>query len=570
MERRALLAAVLSLLVLVGWQYLFPPPPPEIPPAVETSGTGQAPGGVQKDGSSPGAPTSGPTPAAMTAGTAPATVAPVVEPALEKVSKVISTPLYDATFSSEGGSLQSFKLKEYKAYQPDKGPLDLIWGLFSGGNTAPAPAAPADLLSAPYDNNLPIKLEGILDENSRYRLVEATDSKVIFERVQANLKVTRTYVLDPKTYVLKHDVTIENLSAQAITTTARFGINGKELDPEKEGNSGYAPHLQGTYYVGDEHKLIPAGDMVEGPKKVSGSVGWLGTDDRYFLRALIPSDITPGTVSFTKLAPLVFRAELDHGPMTLQPGQPRVISHQLYLGPKRSELLKEQGRELVKSLDFGMLSLFAEPLLWMLKQFHVLVSSWGLAIILLTFMVKLALYPLFVKQIQSAQKMKDFQPQMKALQEKYADDKARLNQEMMQFMQANKINPLGGCLPVVLQMPIWFALYHVLQNAIELYNESFFYLPDLSARDPYGISPLVLGGLMYVQQKMTPMAPGMDPMQVKLLQYMPLIFAGMMFTLPSGLVVYILVNTLLGITQQWYITRRMEQAAAAKAPVAAR
>jgi len=577
MERRFLLAAVLSALVLMVWQVIMPPPPPPDPAAqtsAVTAGEGDKAVTSAPAGASASAPagetTTASQPAVAASGAAPvpgAFVSP--DASLEKQTKVVKSPLYEATFTSEGGGLKSFKLLEYKAYKPEVGFFDHFVGLFRGGETAPTPDQPADLLNAPFENNLFFAMEGLVDANGRYDLTEATDTRVVFVRNQGNLKITRTFSLKPDDYMIQQEITLENLSSAPITATPVLGMNGHFLDPDKEGKSGYAPHINATYFVGTEHKLFPHGKL-EAPHKVSGPLGWAGVDDRYFLRAILPEQVNPGTVTITPLATLDFRAELDHGPITLLPGQPRALKSSVFLGPKRSEVLKAHERDLIRSLDYGMLSLFAEPLLWLLKQLHSFIGSWGLAIMLLTLIVKTLLYPLFVKQIESGQKMKEFQPQMKAIQEQFGDDKNRQNQEMMRFMQENKINPLGGCFPVLLQMPIWFAVYQVIQNAIELYRESFLYLPDLSARDPYGISPLILGVLMFVQQKMTPMQPGMDPMQVKMLQFMPIIFAGMMFTLPSGLVVYILVNTLLGIAQQWYVTRRMERAAAAKKAAPAR
>lgn len=578
MERRLLLAAILSSLVLIAWQYLMPAPPtPD--PAVQTSGSteGAADKAASKadpaaSSAAQGSVTAAPAQPGMVAdGSANAAPGAFVAPdaRLEKMTKVVKTPLYEATFTSEGGGLQAFRLTEYKAYHPSKGVLDHILGVFRSDSEPPHADEPANLLNAPFDNNFYFTMNGVVEQSSRYALTKATDSVVVFERDQGNVKITRTYTLTPDTYVLKQEVTVVNQSSNPLTTTPVFGLNGHFLDPEKEGKSGYAPHLNATYLVGGEHKLLPHGKLEEA-KKVSGPVDWAGIDDRYFLRAFMPDTVAPGTVSIAPLSPLDFKTEIDFGPVTLLPGQPRTFVNSVFLGPKRSEVLKSEGRDLIRSLDYGMLSLFAEPLLWLLKQIHALIGSWGLAIMLLTFTVKAVLYPLFVKQIESGQKMKEFQPQMKAIQEKFGDDKNRQNQEMMRFMQENKINPLGGCLPLLLQMPIWFAVYQVIQNAIELYREPFLYLPDLSVQDPYGISPLILGVLMFVQQKMTPMQPGMDPMQVKMLQYMPLIFSAMMFTLPSGLVVYILVNTVLGIAQQWYVTRRMERAAAARKAVPAR
>lgn len=559
MERRALLAAVLSMLVLIVWQQLFPPP---VLPEAPTSTSAPA--------SSPAAAVSQPAATASPAASVPSTsTAPLPDSDLPSVEKTLETALYKVVLTSDGGGIRSFLLKDYPAYVPEHGPLTTLSSLFSGG-LPPLPNDPTNLLDAPFPSSTLLQLDGVLKETDRYKVVSASEQQVVFERQTGSLKVTRTYRFQPDSYEVKLEQTLENLSSSAVTVTPVLSLYGKRLDPEKEGKSSYAPHLHASYLMGDDHEIVQPTDFEEQPKKLVGTVQWTAVDDRYFLRALVAEKAEPATITMSHVAPLVMKVSLDLGAMTLQAGQSRTLKHSLFMGPKVSEQLEKAGAGLLKSLDYGVLGPISQVLLWLLKQFYAGVQSWGLAITLLTLLVKAVLYPLFYKQIESAQKMKEFQPQMKALQEKYGEDKVRLNQEMMRFMQENKVNPLGGCLPLLLQMPIWFALYHVLQNAVELYREPFLYLADLSASDPYGVSPVILGVLMFVQQKMTPPAPGMDPVQVKILQYMPLMFAAMMFTLPSGLVVYIMVNTVLGIAQQWYVTQKLEREAAQRTATHAR
>ncbi|MFM7202567.1 MAG: membrane protein insertase YidC [Myxococcota bacterium] len=558
MERRALLAAVLSMLVLIVWQQLFPPPPqPEVPASTSAPASSPAVVGAQ--------PAPSASPVTSAASDVPGAV-PSPDVDLPSVQKTLETSLYKVVLTSDGGGISGFWLKDYPAYVPEHGPLTTFTSLFSGG-LPPLPNDPTNLLDAPYPASTLLNLEGMLKETDRYRVVSASDKQVVFERQTGAVKVTRVYNFQPDSYEVKLEQTLQNISGSAVTVAPVLSLYGKRLDPEKEGKSSYAPHLHASYLMGGEHEIVQPSDFEEQPKKLVGSVQWAAVDDRYFLRALVAEKAEPATITLSHVAPLVMKVSLDLGAMTLQAGQSRTLKHSLFLGPKVSEQLDKAGAGLLTSLDYGILGPISQVLLWLLKQFYAAVQSWGLAIMLLTLLVKAVLYPLFYKQIESAQKMKEFQPQMKALQEKHGEDKVRLNQEMMRFMQENKVNPLGGCLPLLLQMPIWFALYHVLQNAVELYRETFLYLPDLSASDPYGVSPVILGVLMFVQQKMTPPAPGMDPMQVKILQYMPLMFAAMMFTLPSGLVVYIMVNTVLGIAQQWYITQKLEREAAQRVQV---
>jgi len=205
-------------------------------------------------------------------------------------------------------------------------------------------------------------------------------------------------------------------------------------------------------------------------------------------------------------------------------------------------------------VDFGWFAFFAKILLWLLKQFEALLGNWGLAIILLTFVVKLALFPLTQMSFKSSQAMQAIQPRLQEIREKYADSPEELNRQTIELFKTAGVNPVGGCLPMLLQMPIWIALYNVLLNSVELYQTKFLYLRDLTSPDPYGVLPLVVVVLMMVQQQMMPMG-NMDPAQQRIMKYMPLLFGLFFFSSPSGLVVYIFVNMVLTILQQWLIKR---------------
>ncbi len=385
---------------------------------------------------------------------------------------------------------------------------------------------------------------------------------------EGSVELTKHFIVEDDPNLVRVTVDMVNRGSKTVASRPVMGLRG--WAPAKKRRT-FAPTAVPIYHMNGDVERVDLDDLKEHAAVAEGTLEWAGIDDKYFLRALIPPTPERTTVTIAG-GPTVENGEGRGGaedggriPMlvavrsdrvTLAPGQSVRVQFDLFLGPKRSEVLKQYDRDLEDSLDFGVFGVFAEPILALLKWIYNLVGSYGVAIILLTIIIKTLFYPLMVKQMESAARMKEFQPQMAEIREKYKDDKERLNQEMMRFMQEKKINPLGGCLPLLLQMPIWFALYRVLQNSIELYHTPFLYLPDLSERDPFGISPLILGVLMYVQQRMTPQAPGMDPMQAKMMQFLPLVFAVIMFTLPSGLVVYILVNTILTIIQQAVITRR--------------
>ena len=225
------------------------------------------------------------------------------------------------------------------------------------------------------------------------------------------------------------------------------------------------------------------------------------------------------------------------------------------MGPKKLDSLEKLKIGLEKSVNHGWFSFVALPLLWFLIFLHGFLGNWGLAIIALTFIVKLALHPINKKAMTSMKEMQKIQPQLKELQAKFKDNKERLNQEMMQLFKTHKVNPMGGCLPMILQMPIYIALYNVLWNSIELYHSPFiWFYKDLSAPDPYYISPVLLGIFMVLQQRLTPQAANIDPAQQKIMMFMPLMFSVFLIFLPAGLVIYIFVNTFMSVVQQYMIT----------------
>ena len=237
--------------------------------------------------------------------------------------------------------------------------------------------------------------------------------------------------------------------------------------------------------------------------------------------------------------------------MIVPTGDSKKYSYTLYVGPKDINDLKAAGAKLDEAIDYGWFTVIAVPILYLLRFFHGLIGNYGLAIILLTIFVKLLLHPINVKSLKSMKGMQQLQPRLKELQLKYKDDKQKLNQETMMLFKAHKVNPMGGCLPMLAQFPIYIALYKVLWNSIELYHAPFFWFyKDLSAPDPYFITPILLGLFMVAQQKLTPSASA-DPAQQRMMMIMPVMFTAFMLFLPVGLVVYILVNTVMSVTQQY-------------------
>lgn len=332
---------------------------------------------------------------------------------------------------------------------------------------------------------------------------------------------------------------------------------------------GQAPDKVHVTYrdVSGRHSHI-ASDLKE-MQESAAAVRWLGLDTRYFVLAITPSqeEKSAGVQVVNDDA----RGRAVRGSLVFPTNGAKemTISSKIYFGPKDMEQLKAVDPVLTDAIDFGWTSFLAVPLLQSLKWLYGYVHNYGVAIIILTFIIKMLLFPLTYKSMKSMAKISKLQPQLNALREKYKDDKEKLNVEMMNFMKTNGYNPIGGCLPILLQMPIFFALYRVLFNSMELYQAPFFgWIQDLSARDHFFVTPVLLTGLMYLQQKLSPNT-ATDPAQQKMLQIMPVMFGVFMLMLPSGLNIYMLVNSAVSIAQQWVLNKKLGIQPMGSAPVKA-
>ncbi|MBE9531611.1 MAG: membrane protein insertase YidC, partial [Proteobacteria bacterium] len=284
-----------------------------------------------------------------------------------------------------------------------------------------------------------------------------------------------------------------------------------------------------------------------------GGVKWLGLEDKFFLLAMMPgldSEISWKQDFVTEESA---RTELA-STIELRPGETKSVAFNSYIGPKEYKIFKEMPGDIEEAIEFGFFSFMAKPVLSVLNFFQKYFKNYGIAIIILTVLIKIAFYPLSKKSMSSMGDMQKLQPQMKAIKEKYKEDKPRQNKEIMDLYKRHKVNPVGGCLPMVLQIPVFIALYEVLSVAIDLRHAPFMmWITDLSAMDPYYISPVLMGGSMFLQQKMSP--SGMDPMQAKMMMMMPVVFTFLFLKFPAGLVLYWLVNNILTIAQQYQIQR---------------
>lgn len=325
-----------------------------------------------------------------------------------------------------------------------------------------------------------------------------------------------------------------------------LSLNGASRDKDPE-----AQDRSLLYWHNQDIQRVNIKESVELTQS-TGAVKWIAATSRYFLFALIPQAGEPKalvqpTGPYAARVALVYPVMSDHIQIPLR----------AYFGPKELDVLRKVEPTLDHTVDFGMFTIFAYPLLRLMKGLYSIFKNWGVAIILLTLFVRVLVFPLTYKSMKSMKEMAKIQPQIKKIQEKHKDDREALNREMMTLMKSHGYNPMAGCLPILIQMPVFFALYRVFYSSIELYQAPFMlWINDLSAKDPIYVTPIFLTLVMYAQQKLTPQTTA-DPAQAKMLQFMPVIFGVMMVSLPSGLTLYMLVSTLFGVIQQFYMNKKL-------------
>ena len=316
-------------------------------------------------------------------------------------------------------------------------------------------------------------------------------------------------------------------------------------------------------YSGEKSEKLKHDDLIDdGAYKFKSQNGWLGSIQHHFLSALVPEAGTDQSYSVSvrddrSIASMIGQAQ------TIAPGSGKTFTTTAFVGPKLQSQLEKIDETLKLTVDYGWLTIISQPLFWLLSVVFGFVGNWGVAIILVTFLIKLAFYKLTESSGRSMAKMRNLQPRMKALQDRYKDDKPALSAAMMELYKREKVNPAAGCLPILIQMPFFLAFYWVLLESVEMRQAPFaLWITDLSTKDPYFILPLIMGAAMFMQQKLNP-APA-DPVQAKVMQIMPIMFTAFFAFFPSGLVLYWVTNTLLSIAQQWKINTVVEREAKTK------
>jgi YidC/Oxa1 family membrane protein insertase len=535
MDKKTFLAIVLSLIVVVTWQAFFakkPPPKQPEPTQQETPVAGQP--NVKETA-----------PAQLT----PAQSRTVLSQKVAVPEKDISivTPLYTAIFTTKGGSLKSFKLKEYRST------LDSTSDLIELVNVMDGMQKPLSITFP--ESNVDILPESIFTADSS--VLDLTQSqenkKLTFTQIYPNeMKVEKIFTFYPEKYAIDLEVKVHNLSKAAVSQTALLSWY-QYVDPKAESDS-YG-HDGPISFIAKDVELYEV-KKIESGKLLGPDVAWAGYESKYFIASMIPQNPTLTSFSLSVDARNMVSVNLKGPQNIIPPGQAGVFNYSLYLGPKEHDILKTQGVGLENAIDFGSwMKWLAMPLLISIKFLNDYVKNYGIAILILTLIIKILFWPLGNKSYKSMKEMQKLQPKIAELREKYQNDKTKLSQETMALYKTHKVNPLGGCLPMVIQIPVFFGLYKALMYSIELRHAPFYWwIQDLSAKDPYYITPIIMGATMLIQQKMTP-AMG-DPLQQKIMMLMPVFFTFLFLSFPSGLVLYWLFQNILSIGQQYYINKR--------------
>jgi YidC/Oxa1 family membrane protein insertase len=558
-QARLLIAIVLSFLVFFIWNVFFVDQEalqPSRPPADATAPSSE-PASTSDAASREPASQPAPREAEGTSADPP----PAISPPTDRPPRTITVEnaFYRVRLSERGGAVENIVLKDYREAVSEDAPLKALLdeGLQGGtvisGFTGAGVPVPRDARFA-------------TDAESEAWRVENGERRVAFTwRAPTGVVLEKVYVFRPDTYLIGLETRVINGTGETLRgsqtlslfnrlpgATARFGFEGPSA------------------LVDNSLEQVQTKD-IEDQDAYTGEIGWFALESRYFMTGAVPADSPAGRVHLA-VSP---DEELENrfiGPEeTVAPGEAKTLQYDLFFGPKSVSLLRSYDNGLARAIDFGWFDFLAKPILWVMNQIYKVLPNYGVAIILLTFFIKILLWPLGNKSYKSMAEMKKLQPLMAEIREKYKDDKQKMNEELMGLYRIYKVNPVGGCLPMILQIPVFFAFYRMLYEAIELRHAPFVgWIHDLSAPDrlfrfdfaiplmepPYGIPVLtiVMGATMFLQQKMSP-PPG-DPSQAKIMMFMPLMFTVIFINFSSGLVLYWLVNNVLSIGQQYYVTKK--------------
>jgi YidC/Oxa1 family membrane protein insertase len=548
--RRTFLWVVFSMSIILlwdNWMRYNGKPSMFFPTATQQQAKPAAGAGT---GTSADVPQTTPTtqPAAAAAGTPAGAAVPGAEAAVKTERITITTDLLKATVDTLGGNLVRLELLQHKeSNESDKNVL-----LFDESRHY---LAQTGLIGGPFPNHKSpfVALPGArsLDGGNQVQLV--------LEAQQNGVKLVKTFTFTRGSYVVDVKQQVVNSSGAPITPTAYLQLtrdNSKLPGESKFYSTFTGPAI---YTEAEKFHKISFDDIEKGkgPKAISANDGWVSMVQHYFVSAFLPQDKAPREIYTDKVAANLYAVGTKVPMGTVAPGAAATVDAKLYAGPQESARLEKfaPGFDLVK--DYGWLTVIAKPIFWLMQQIHKVIGNWGWTIIALTVLIKLVFFPLTAASYRSMAKMKTVTPKMQSIRERHKGDPQKMNQAMMELYKTEKINPLGGCLPILIQMPVFIALYWVLLASIEMRNAPWIgWIHDLASPDPFYILPVVMAASMFLQTKLNPTPP--DPMQAKMMMWMPIIFSVMFFFFPAGLVLYWVVNNVLSIAQQWFINKKMK------------
>ena len=551
-QARLFLAIALSFLVIFAWQYFVaepevaPPPTPQ----TQTAETGKAP-----DASVAPIPSTD-----ITASEIPSAL-PKAPPETAQPARVITvdTPLFIVKISEKGAVFDSFVLKNYRETAQKDSPLKAL--------------IPKDLPDGTVNTGFSGGELGNLDKavftastDEEALTVSGGPRDIVFSWTSpGGIVVEKRFSFSPDTYLIGFNLNVKNTSAQPVEGTLSVGLSGHS--PASEARYGFEGP---SALINNSLEQIKI-KSIQDKNSYDGKIGWVAIEGRYFFSSIIPKIPEESRLHLALIKDNLLESQYMVPDVKVDPATEKTFAFDLFFGPKSLKILSQYNNGLDKLIHFGWFDIIAKPCLWLMNYIYSVIPNYGVAIIILTIIIKLILWPLGNKSYASMNQMKKIQPLMAEIREKYKDDKKKMNEELMGLYKIYKVNPMGGCLPMVLQIPVFFALYRMLYEAIELRHAPFVgWINDLSAPDrlfhfdfsipfmepPYGIPVLtiIMGATMLLQQKMSP-PPG-DPTQAKMMMLMPVVFTFIFINFSSGLVLYWLVNNILSIAQQYYIGKK--------------
>ena len=476
----------------------------------------------------------------------------------------IRTDVLDTFINLQGGDIEGLSLLKYP-YRQDR--PDVPFQLFEHNATHVYEAQSGLIGDGPdQPGKRPLYTTG----KSQYQLLENQEQLIVDLTYTANeVTYTKRFTFKRNAYTFDVDYLIENHNSKPWTGYLFAQLKrDASPDPSSTTATGTATYLGAALWTRDEpyHKVsMGAMDDARSGEAFKGTVqgGWVAWLQHYFVTAWIPAKDSVNQVQTRKDSQGNYIVGFTGSALTIAPNAQGKVGATLYAGPKVQSTLKTLSPGLELTVDYGFLWFLAQPIFWLLQLIHSLLNNWGWSIIALTLLIKLAFFPLSAASYKSMARMRTVAPKLQALKEQYGEDRQKMSQAMMELYRKEKINPLGGCLPILVQMPVFLALYWVLLESVEMRQAPWLgWITDLSIKDPYFILPLIMGGTMFIQQLLNPTPP--DPIQARILRLMPVVFTFFFLWFPAGLVIYWVVNNVLSIAQQWYITKHIEQAMSAK------